>query len=130
MNTMKRSQIFIVALLSTFALIISHLVAIYLRLYWSIWWLDLVFHFWGGVIAGSVAVTLFVSRGDSVWKVTGLVSGVTLLVALLWEAKEWITDTHYSTNYIMDTISDILLGVAGGLVAALVAHKALNSRKN
>jgi hypothetical protein len=51
-----------------------------------------------------------------------IVSALTLLAALLWELVEWIVDhafgTHHQTST-QDTITDVCLGVAGGLVYLL-----------
>lgn len=126
---MKRSQVFIISLLSAFALIILHLVAVSLQLYWTIWWLDLVFHFWGGVIVGSAAISVLMRRNDSVLRSGLTIFSVVLVVALLWEVQEFVSQTFYARNYVLDTISDICLGLAGGLTAFLVAHRALNKNK-
>lgn len=126
---MKRSQVFILALASAFILMILHLVAISLHLYWTIWWLDLVFHFWGGVIVGSLAVSMLIKRSDSVWRAAFVVGGSVLVVALLWEVQEFVSRSFYAYDYIVDTISDILLGMAGGLTSFLVAHRALSRNK-
>lgn len=126
---MKRSHVFILSLLSALVLILLHLGAVSLRLYWTIWWLDLVFHFWGGIIVGSIAISLFLRRSDPLWRALTMVSGMVLAVALAWEAHELVTRTFYATDYVLDTIADLMLGLAGGLTAFLVAQRALNKNK-
>lgn len=126
---MKRSQVFVLSLLSAFALIVLHIFSVSMRLYWSIWWLDIVFHFWGGIIVGSVVVSLFISRSDTIFYAARIVTLSTLAVAIAWELHEFIAQTFYAQNYLLDTVADILLGVAGGLTALLVAHRALNNPK-
>lgn len=126
---MKRIHVFTLSLLSAFALIILHLVAVSLRLYWTIWWVDVVFHFWGGVIVGSAAVSILMRRSDTIKRSASIVMSVVLSVAVLWEVKEFLNQTYYTNHYVLDTIADICMGLAGGLTAFLVAHRSLNSKR-
>jgi len=99
---------------STFAVIYS--IAVKLFLFWSIPWLDIPMHFFGGVIVALGFFTLrdlrlFPNRYLKLWAVLALV----LVVAVVWEIYEFALDMSvWEANYALDTLVDICLGVFGG----------------
>lgn len=122
---MKRKELLITSLSFGALLFILNEVALYLNLYWTLWWLDLAFHFVGGFAVGGLAIGLFVARGMSFWKSASTVLIATFIIALVWESYEFLFRDSYTEEYVIDTITDIILGVAGGLSALLYAPRGL-----
>lgn len=86
--------------------------------YFSIWWFDILMHFWGGFWVGLFFLYVFVSKKSSSVPVFKVALWL-LLVGVLWEFFE-----IYSNNFIgqtpfnlMDTLSDLCFDMAGGLAA-------------
>lgn len=122
---MKRKELLITSLSFGALLFVLNEVALYLDLYWTLWWLDLAFHFMGGFAVGGLAVGLFLARGMSFWKSASIVLLTTFLIALLWESYEFLFRDSYTGEYIIDTLTDVILGVAGGLSSLLYAPRSL-----
>jgi len=114
---MKRKELLTTSLSFGGLLFVLNEVATYLNLFWSLWWLDLAFHFVGGFAVGSLAIGLFVARNQTFWKAARTVFLSTLLVALLWEVYEFVLRDVYTEDYFVDASTDIVLGLAGGLLA-------------
>jgi len=93
-----------------------------MQFYWysSIWYLDMLIHFLGGLWLGLALVWLFRIKEISFKSIFYLILGV-LLIGVLWEIFEIIIDETITGNSfnILDTISDILFDLAGGSLALL-----------
>lgn len=91
---------------------------------------DIFFHFLGGVAIGNGFINMlrqlsrqkaFVTADVHVWRL--LVVALVALAATLWEFHEYMIDYFFHTQMqpsIPDTMLDMFLGLAGGLVAAHV----------
>lgn len=87
-----------------------------LRLYWSVWWFDVIMHFLGGVLVAFTAYSLSLSshfskffRSGVVWKIMLF----TLAVGVVWEiwevANGWTASTEpHSVDTTLDLVMDIL----------------------
>jgi hypothetical protein len=108
-----------------------HLLAHWLFLYWTYWWLDSVMHTLAGVWIGLFVLWLahhspysairkkFHAQSDGVLVfVTAAVFGV------LWEAYQLTAHVVFSIpfkpNHAVDSISDVLFGMAGAGLALLL----------
>jgi hypothetical protein len=106
-------------LLITFATLAAlHILAIELSLYWHFWWFDIPMHFFGGVI---VALGLYVLRDLRVPLPSLLYRRVPFLcavlaVALSWEAFELFAGIPIESDFVVDTVTDLVMGVTGGLL--------------
>ena len=93
-----------------------------LDLYDSVGWWDNFSHFltWVPLCAG---IGLLISSSISPrWAIVAVVTGLGAILAVLWEIGEWYTFIRRGTELegaYEDTLSDLLLGLLGGLVAAL-----------
>jgi hypothetical protein len=116
-TAMKRKELIVTSLSLGGLLIVLNEVALFLNLFWTLWWLDLVFHYIGGLAVGGLAVGFFVKRDMDFWKAASVILLTTVAVALLWESYELIFRETYTQEYVVDTITDIILGVAGGISA-------------
>lgn len=101
-----------------------HMTAMYLHLYWTIIWFDLVVHALGGLwVALTLLWLVFHSNYERLHVFRGL--GVflvaiigTLAVGIVWEFFELATDTAVSPEiYRIDTALDLLMDTTGALIA-------------
>ena len=106
-----------------------HIIAIELFLYWNIWWLDIPMHAYGGMI---VALGFFALRDLRLFPNTLLkffpVLFLVLLVALAWEAYEFLIDMPEIGNYYVDTGIDLCMGLLGGAIGFVVGNNLRNLR--
>jgi hypothetical protein len=94
-----------------------------LDLYDTVWWWDDANHFANWVLLSS-ACGLLLRRGRlSRWPVFGLVAGFGATTAILWELAEYLAfirnSPELATAY-TDTLGDLVLGLSGSIVAALL----------
>lgn len=95
--------------------------------YWTIWWFDMFMHFLGGIWVSLAFLWLFYTRfvtligKEKTFTVFALVFFSVFAVAFLWEIFEFSIDTFITLKKqdIFDTLSDILLGLAGGMTGTL-----------
>jgi hypothetical protein len=92
-------------------------------------WFDKLMHFFGGII---LAFTFFPilnylqKEGDlKVDKLIKFIFAISLIisVAVFWEFYEFIMDYFFNVNWqssVADTISDLFLGMFGGIIAGLI----------
>jgi hypothetical protein len=91
----------------------------FLRLYWSLWWFDILMHFLGGLLIGLASAWSYVfvfKKGTSGLVRTTLLS--VLIVGIFWEIYEvyiGIQVTH--EPYIWDTSVDIIMDLVGAYLA-------------
>ena len=105
-------------------------VANYYSWYWIFRWFDMPMHFAGGAwVAGVTIWWKFFSRKQEVPPITPTINrlilwgiGGAFVVGLGWEAYESIVSliTQGHINDIQDTISDLFLDMAGGVVVAVL----------
>lgn len=104
-----------------------------LDLYDSVGWWDNFSHFltWAPLCAGIGLLTCGGVRPR--WAVLAVVTGLGAVLAVVWEVGEWYTFIRRGTELegaYEDTLSDELLGLLGGFVAALfVVWRAASSER-
>lgn len=113
----------ILFLISFLLLAVIHIVALNLFLYWRFSWFDIPVHFFGGAI---VALGIFTLNDLRIYVTDRHISLVPVLVlvfmvALSWEAYELFIGVPIEDNYVIDTITDLCMGLIGGLVGYSVA---------
>jgi uncharacterized membrane protein YoaK (UPF0700 family) len=105
-------------LISFSFLAVIHIIALQLFLYWKFQWFDIPMHFLGGVV---VALGLFTlhdlklvikKRHLQIFPIVLLV----FAVAMLWEVYELLIGIPIESNYVVDTLTDLSMGLLGGLV--------------
>lgn len=120
-------------LVSVLALVlaIAHILAMKFNLYFTVWWFDIPIHLLGGLWAGMFAVYYYtVTNQHIVGHVPPkklfiiVISGV-LIVGFSWEAFEYFSGYTFTTksNYITDTIIDIVFDIIGGITAWLLVKE-------
>ena len=95
-----------------------------LDLYDTIWWWDDANHFFNwALLSGSVAVLLRRTSLDRLTRVA-LTVGYGGVIAILWELAEYLAFIRFSSELqtaYTDTLGDMALGLAGSIVAAIIA---------
>ncbi len=105
-------------------------------LHWTIWWIDIILHFLGGL---SVALfflwfcaTKFDLKNWSSRKILFAVLGCVILVGVLWELYELyfgLTFLSDGLSYFADTFSDLIMDVVGGLTGFLYIQLLLKNNE-
>lgn len=121
------------ALLMTGAL---NMIAIKLYLYWTVWWVDMVVHFFGGMWVALISMwflSLFFSIEKwSLKKILFLSLLSSFFVGAIWEIFELyfgLTSLSDGAIYITDTASDFLMDTMGGVFGFIQINKILEKYK-
>lgn len=98
------------------------------HLYYSIWWFDVFMHFAGGVWLGFVFAWFMALKGLPLSLDVTLVSKLVLWVLVVgigWEVFEYYFINYMAQNRfdMVDTLSDLVLDLSGGLCAILYLQK-------
>jgi len=123
-------QLTTILFLITFSLLaVLHTVASKLFLYWHFWWFDIPMHAFGGII---VSLGLFTLRDLHIFPNRLLkllpVLSIVVLIALVWEGFELIIGTEMLSDYFVDTITDLCMGLLGGYIGFHVGNSLRNLR--
>jgi hypothetical protein len=99
-----------------------------LHWYYSIWWFDIVMHFFGGFWLGLVFAWVILKKDMSLAITPRVLLRVglwVLIVGLSWEFFEFYFINHLAQNPfdLVDTISDLFCDISGGYVAFLYISK-------
>lgn len=121
----------IYCLIAASVLAVVHYVSLELYLYWRYLWLDMPVHALGGAI---VALAVFVPydlgfKGPKRWLELKSVLLIVLMVALIWEVYELMIGIPIEDDYLFDTITDLLMGLGGGLIGYLVGKRLYEFKK-
>ncbi len=110
-------------LLITFSfLAVIHIIALELFLYWRFWWFDIPVHFIGGVVVALGVFTLHDLRIVIPARLLQLVPVLLLVIlaAMVWEVYEVLIGVSIEGDAILDTLTDVGMGILGGLVGYAV----------
>lgn len=98
-------------------LLITHVIALELYLYWSIWWMDIIMHLLGGIWLVCAWRTLidfeYISKNR--WSLK-LMLPVLFGVMVLWEVFGVYVEQGFKDGYVTDTVGDLVCGIVGALV--------------
>jgi len=119
MNSLKLLKVILV--LSLLIAVVNFL-ALSLYLFWILPWLDLVLHFSGGLLVALMGVWILLKIApEQVSSSAPLVLFVVLFSALSigvgWELFEYFVGLHDRGHYLLDTATDILADLLGGVSA-------------
>ncbi len=94
----------------------THAVAIEGFFYWRFEWFDILMHFWGGLLIALGLTTLSTFRRFNFKSTYKIVFFTALAMVVTWEVFEWLLDMTSPQTYIVDTSTDMFLGMAGALI--------------
>ncbi len=103
---------------------IIHILAIQKYWYWTYSWLDLLVHFLGGMLIGSMFLAFAYFRARD-WSV-GIFLTFVLCVGISWEVFEYWGGVPMEVRYVPDTILDLVMDLYGAL-ATYVANEWLRA---
>ena len=108
-------------------LAVLHTVASVLFLYSYYWWFDILMHFLGGlVVMFGLGVFADLGRLPAARMLSApLAFGVLTVVMIGWEIFEYLVPVTRADAYVLDTVTDIVLGTIGGMVGWLIARRML-----
>ena len=112
-------------LIASSILLVVHLLATKLYLYWLFSWIDIPVHFLGGSV---VALGVFSAYDLRLplpkrWLSFVPVFLFVLMIALAWEVYEIEIGIRIDANYVTDTLTDIFMGMFGGAVGYVVGNR-------
>jgi hypothetical protein len=112
-------------LISLSILAVVHILATSLYLYWQIWWLDIPMHLLGGitvVLGFATAWNFSVPLAHKLLTWYGSLLGV-FVVAVCWEVFQYLITETLKPDYVVDTLTDILCGLIGGVVGWYIVQQ-------
>lgn len=122
----KSLSLLAIAILSVL-LLYFHLIAEENYYYWIYWWYDIPMHGLGGFVIGLLAIWIVVNHpfsfANSSLRQFGVAITVVLAIGIFWEIFEFgIGDYQYEifNSYVLDTVLDVCMDLAGGLGAFLL----------
>jgi len=122
---MRQKLLHILAVL-ILVVVALHLVAFQYSLYWHFWWYDIVVHFLGGLFAGLLSAWIVFYSGYirdprlTRWSLFLAIILGTLAIGVGWEVFERLLGHTWSPEgYWLDTSTDVLMDVLGGLLCFL-----------
>lgn len=124
---MPRDRLLFILATLVCLIVVMHLAATALHLYWTIWWYDIIVHFLGGAFAGLLILWLRFFSGyfgspliPSKMQLLCFVALATLAVGVGWEVFERVLGHTWSVEgYWLDTILDVILDLLGSIIAFL-----------
>lgn len=112
-------------------ILVLHITATLTGWYDAIWWLDKPIHFFGGVaiaISSYYLIAHFKTTGQMhinwPWLNILVITAIVALCAVVWEFFEFYIDSIISIaamqQTIDDTITDLVMGILGGMIVAFI----------
>jgi len=131
-NKILKIIVFLIVLIG-----IIHVTAYYFHLYLELWWIDMLMHFLGGAWVAAFSLWfIFFSNILNIKRENNLSSFLVtafcavLLVGIGWEIFEFKAGLSFfspltlsTRGYWMDTISDLILDLIGGMFVALYFYR-------
>lgn len=115
-----RFTLLFLAVLFTLFTLSLYVVGLEQSLFWKFHWYDTALHFLGGVSAGLGAAWFFSTLRQHKFFLLGLL-GV-FAVGVAWEIFEVVVGFPRETNYAVDTTTDIVMDMIGGVLSLCVAR--------
>ena len=119
----------VIFLIAFSTLAVLHNVAIHFSLYWYFWWFDIPMHLFGGVILSLGFFTLCDLHVLSRKHLTFIKTiGVVFCIALMWEFFEHFIGVPVEADFLVDTLTDIAMGLLGGTFGYVIGTSVRNLR--
>ena len=128
---MKKYPFLYTSLVLVILLYVLHFIAGVFYLYWTIWWLDNVTHFLGGLSLGFLSLYIFyesnIFQGKISFSKAVFISLVfVIILGGVWEVFEYVNGLTLSMEkYSLDVVHNLLSDALGAILAALIAKRIL-----
>lgn len=133
----KLNPLGLVAFIGLCFVMMMHFFASVFYLYWQFWWLDIVMHILGGflVVLVIICFSKMISFYDqfTLEKKFFFVFFWLFLVTVFWELFEFFlekVDPTIGYAYWIDTFSDIVAGLLGGVLSFIFVYVFLKNKKH
>ncbi len=116
----KAGAILVIIFILSTLLVMLHNAALEGSWYWKFPWFDLVMHFLGGLVFGCISVWIllrFFSEKHAFTYLVWWLCGIVFVVGISWEVFEYLADVAFAEHYLLDTVSDMIMDLLGGLAA-------------
>lgn len=110
--------LFLAVLFTVFTLSL-YVIGLEQSLFWKFHWYDTALHFLGGVSAGFGAAWFFSTFRQYNFFIAGLLGVVA--VGVIWEIFEVVVGFPREANYVVDTATDIVMDMVGGMLSLGIA---------
>ncbi len=125
---MYRNPLFISWVLILVLIAVLHIIALEFFLYWIYSWFDILMHFLGGLFVVLSALWFFFQSGyvrinQNIRNIIIVSVSSIVLIGVSWEIFEVIAGVPIEDNYILDTITDLIMDVVGTIVATFAFVK-------
>ncbi|OGI64849.1 hypothetical protein A3H53_04735 [Candidatus Nomurabacteria bacterium RIFCSPLOWO2_02_FULL_40_10] len=123
MDRIDRKRLLKILAYLIFFILIVHFAANKFYWYYSLWYLDVIMHFLGGIWIGILYFYIFPSKESSLNAVFKMLFFI-LAIGIGWEMFEMLVNDVIAKNPFdyLDTFSDIFFDLFGGLCAILYLH--------
>ena len=126
---MDRKKLLTILAYLIFFIFILHFAATKFYWYYSLWYLDIIMHFLGGIWIGLASIYIFQPK-EFFFSTTLKILFVVLLVGIGWEIYEFLVNDTLAQNPMdfPDTFSDLFFDLFGGFCAILYTWSRTKSR--
>lgn len=116
-------QTTIIFIIAASVLAVLHNISLQLFLYWRYAWLDIPMHVLGGAVVTLGWFTLYDFRvlKSTYWQRFLIIISIVFLVAFGWELYEYCMLSTLPSDYYLDTVTDITMGLIGGSIGYIVS---------
>lgn len=103
---------------STLLLFLLHTFAISFKLYWTVWWIDIISHLLGGSVVAFIAILLWMNGKEKRMPKNTELFIFVLLVGILWEVFELTFGVVATSDpgFLLDTLIDICMDLCGIII--------------
>lgn len=117
---MDRKKLFVRLAVVVFFIFILNFIAHRFFWYYTIWYFDMMMHFFGGFFIGLLLLWIFLTKEISFKIILKIILGI-FIVGIGWEIFEIIFKNIIAKDpfNLLDTISDIFFDLAGGTLAVI-----------
>ena len=106
-----------------------HTLATHFSLYWYFWWFDIPMHLFGGIV---LSLGFFTLRDLHLLQNKHLSFGkcmfLVLCIALAWELFEHSIGVPIEADFMIDTVTDLVMGLTGGALGYFIGNSVRNLR--
>jgi hypothetical protein len=120
---MTRIGTLFISLALSVAVAILHITGEMYFFYWTYWWYDVLVHGIAGIAVGTLFAGTYHVRGTLKISRFLFIVGLTFAVGIFWEIFEYIIKSQQYEQfdpYVLDTLMDLGMDVAGGMTAYTV----------
>lgn len=119
------------------SIVFFYILTHFLHLYWYIWWVDIVLHFFSGLTVGMLVTFFWAKYVDSSnrainkVRVMEIAFVASLIIGIFWEELEiyfGLVSIGGGAGYILDSFSDLILNISGAILGTIYSFYLLEKK--